>query len=482
MKKFFARLTLSGFLCTFLFGSDYDKWLQEQNNEFVQYKKTIDDEFTNMLKKDWQAFKTMYNPTPYKKPKPILLPIIKKEIVLPKKELEKSVIVKIKKPIFIKKDMPKKEELTPLIQKPKPIANFNQLEFDFYSTPITIEYDPKTYFNLHNTNNKSISSYWDKLNKTKYTPIIKQINSYRTLLQFNDWATYLLTYKIGFEIYQNDNMANLFTWFILSKMQYDVKVGYNDSDIYLMSTMKHELYQVAFFTLKTKRYYVLTPKGRIRKIDTLYTYKGRYPNTTKSLNFEFAGPIKLFSNIQNRTLDFEYESQKYDVKASYSADLIDFYKTFPQSDYKIYFKTTSKSTSNSLLSQLRPIVQNKTELEAVNMLLRFVQTSFKYKTDFNQFTYEKVFFPEETLFYEYSDCEDRSIMFSFLVEELLGLDVVAIKFSNHLATAVAFSSYVKGDSFNFQNKRYTMTDPTYINANVGMTMPKYINSTFKIIP
>jgi hypothetical protein len=277
-------------------------------------------------------------------------------------------------------------------------------------------------------------------------------------------------------------MANLFSWFIMSKMHYDVKVGYNDNDIYLMSTIKHKLYQVAFFTLKTKRYYVLTPKGRIKKLDSIYTYKGRYPNTINSLNFEFASPIKISSHMQSRNLDFVYESHNYDLNASYSRDLVNFYKTFPQSDYRVYFKTTSVNTANSLLKQLRPIVENKSELEAVNILLRFVQTSFKYKTDFNQFTYEKVFFPEETLFYEYSDCEDRSIIFSFLVKELTGLDVVAIKFSNHLATAVAFSSYIKGDSFNFNNKRYTMTDPTYINANVGMSMPKYANSTFKIIP
>jgi hypothetical protein len=479
MKKLILLLTL----CTFLISSEYSKWLEERNSEFIHYKKTIDEEFTDMLKKDWQAFKTMYNPTPYIKPKPIELPTIKKEIQLPKKELKKSVIVKLKIPkkiIPIEKNIIEKK--IPQIIKPKLIPNFEATEIDFYSTILAIQYDPKTNFTLHSINNESISRYWDKINQTKYKILIKQIKQYSNSLQFNDWATYLLTYKVGYKIYQDNNMANLFSWFIMSKMHYDVKVGYNDNDIYLMSTIKHKLYQVAFFTLKTKRYYVLTPKGRIKKLDSIYTYKGRYPNTINSLNFEFASPIKISSHMQSRNLDFVYESHNYDLNASYSRDLVNFYKTFPQSDYRVYFKTTSVNTANSLLKQLRPIVENKSELEAVNILLRFVQTSFKYKTDFNQFTYEKVFFPEETLFYEYSDCEDRSIIFSFLVKELTGLDVVAIKFSNHLATAVAFSSYIKGDSFNFNNKRYTMTDPTYINANVGMSMPKYANSTFKIIP
>jgi hypothetical protein len=72
-------------------------------------------------------------------------------------------------------------------------------------------------------------------------------------------------------------------------------------------------------------------------------------------------------------------------------------------------------------------------------------------------------------------------MFSYLVKKLLGLDVVGLKYSDHLASAVNFSTKVSGDSFIFEGKRYTVSDPTYINANVGMTMPQYQNSQFKII-
>ena len=136
---------------------------------------------------------------------------------------------------------------------------------------------------------------------------------------------------------------------------------------------------------------------------------------------------------------------------------------------------------SSLLSSLKPLVEGKTEIEAVNILLRFVQTAFAYKTDDEQFHYEKVFFPEETIYYPYSDCEDRSILFSYLVENLLGLDVVGLKFEDHLATAVQFSSKIDGDSFLFEGKRYTISDPTYINANAGMTMPNYKNKSFEVI-
>lgn len=461
-------------MVTLLFSSEYQKWIESQQEDFKQYKKTIDAEFTDMLKKDWQSFQTMYNPTPYRKPKPKQLPIIKDEIIIPQKEIDQSIKVTIKK-------LPE-GKLFKKIKKIKKISDFKTANFNFFSTPIHIQYDPKTYFTLQNINNESISQFWDTINPTKHQDIIQQIKNYSQALEFNDWANYLLIHQLGIYIYKDQNMANLFTWFIMSKMGYDVKVGYNNSDVYILSTVKHKLYQVAFFTLKNKKYYVLTPKGRIKKLHNIYTYKGRYPNTIKSLNFAFNKPIKLYNDIQKRNLSFEYDLIDFKIKASYSKELVDFYKSFPQSDYQVYFNTTSTQTSYSLLRQLKPIVENRSELAAVNLILRFVQTSFSYKTDQKQFTYEKVFFPEETLFYPYSDCEDRSILFRFLVEELLGLDVVAVKYSNHLTTAVAFSSSIKGDSFTYKEKQYTMADATYINANVGMSMPKYKNKSFKIIP
>ena len=72
-------------------------------------------------------------------------------------------------------------------------------------------------------------------------------------------------------------------------------------------------------------------------------------------------------------------------------------------------------------------------------------------------------------------------MFSYLVKNLLNLDVVGVRYNDHLATAVAFSSKLSGANFRYKGTRYTISDPTYINANAGMAMPQYKNSKFKII-
>ena len=126
-----------------------------------------------------------------------------------------------------------------------------------------------------------------------------------------------------------------------------------------------------------------------------------------------------------------------------------------------------------LYPSLRKAIAGKSDYEAVEILLNFVQTSLEYMTDDEQFGYERPLFPDESLYYPYCDCEDRSILFSVLVRELVGLDVVLLYYPGHLATAVCFNSDVSGDYLTVGGRKYVVCDPTYINANVGMTMPQY---------
>ena len=465
------------FISSFTIANDYQDWLKSQSTQYTEYKKSLDEEFSDMLKKDWEAFKSLRSPSPYKKPKPVVIPTIKKVVKVPKKEILKSPIVIVEpiKEVTIPK--PKK-----VIKKVQIIKNFNIANFNFYSIPISIQYDKTTSFSMKEINKKTISQFWDMMSKTNHKKLIKQIELQSDNLHLNDWAKYQLIHKLGINIFKNNNQANLFTWFILVKMKYDTKVGYSKNTIYLMSTMQHNLYQVSFFTLNKKKYYILTPSGKVGNVGSIYTYAGDYPKAKKMLSFTLFEELKFYNNLKTKSLEFKYNNKLHTIKTQYSLDLINFYKTFPQSDYNIYFSTkNSTPLSNSILVKLSPLVKGKSEIEAVNLLLRFVQTSFKYKTDQKQFDFEKVMFPEETINYPYSDCEDRSIMFSYLVKNLLNLDVVGVRYNDHLATAVAFSSKLSGDNFTYKGTRYTISDPTYINANAGMTMPQYKNSKFKII-
>jgi hypothetical protein len=64
---------------------------------------------------------------------------------------------------------------------------------------------------------------------------------------------------------------------------------------------------------------------------------------------------------------------------------------------------------------------------------------------------------------------------------LLGLKVVLVYYPGHLATAIHFTNDVRGDYLMLNGRRYTVCDPTYIGASIGMTMPGMDNSKATVI-
>ena len=67
------------------------------------------------------------------------------------------------------------------------------------------------------------------------------------------------------------------------------------------------------------------------------------------------------------------------------------------------------------------------------------------------------------------------------MRDLLALKVVLVYYPGHLATAIHFSNDVRGDYLMLSGTRYTICDPTYIGASVGMTMPDMDNSKATVI-
>lgn len=163
-------------------------------------------------------------------------------------------------------------------------------------------------------------------------------------------------------------------------------------------------------------------------------------------------------------------------------NLIDFYDTYPQCRWDVHaLASLSDHAKGKLYPVLKTTIAGKTDAEAANILINFVQTAFEYKTDQEQFGRERSLFPDETLYYDYSDCEDRAILFSALVRELLGLDAVLLYYPNHLATAVHFDEDVLGDYIELDDRKYIVCDPTYVGADIGRTMPGMDNQTAEVI-
>lgn len=457
---------------------DYADFLKSQQDSFQQYKDERDSEFMGFLKEQWTEFKVHKGLVRDPKPKPVKIPVAE-----PLKT----------EPVYIKKSKPVKKIVVPeyvstkkdIVSPPKekagePVA----IEILFYATPLKILGELKLPGKINGpVNKKLITTFWDKMSQSDYDTFIKQAYQFKKEMKLNDWGYHYMLYRFGMKQFAGDgNLANLFVWFMSSKTGFESRIGYDSEKIFLLMPSRNRLFSVPFLTLQSRKYYSLTFDGKPYKFKSLYTYKGKYPKAEKLMDYRITQSPQLSSQLRKKVLTFSYKQKNYSVSTQFNKNLVTFFRYYPQTNIKVYFDALiSPETEYTLVKALKPAIQNKSEAEAVNFLLRFVQKSFRYKTDDGQFGREKYLLPEETLYYPYSDCEDRSILFAFLVKRLVGLDVVGLDYPGHIATAVKFNNNFPGDYVVINNKKYMVCDPTYINARLGMAMPKFKSKKPEIV-
>jgi len=453
--------------------NEFQQWMQQQSQgvaaqkkEFQEYKDKRDKEFTDFLKAHWKAVDIVKGDVLDEAPKPDVMPVASPPPE-PPVPVEKPVVVTVPKPVVTKVPV-----TAPLVVAPKG----RPITIDFFGRPVRFYYDARLRHRLaSNINKNAVSDYWSTLSRADYDDLLKQLDAQKESLQLNDWAYASLIHELASGINNNRrNESALLSWFLLAKSGYRARIAYNNNAVYLLVPSRQEMFEVSYFTFGGTRYYAVEFGGDKQKLGQVYTYDGEYPDTTKDFDMRVTPVVASNDKGERRHLSFTFEGKKYNIEVTYDRGRVKFFSTYPQLNLNLYFGSgVYKATATPLQKQLAAHMQGMSEQQAVNFLLRFVQTSLKYETDEQQFGEENYLFPEETLFYPYSDCEDRAVLFAWLVQSLLNLQVIGLDYPGHVATAIRFNEPVAGDSVNYKGQRFIVADPTYINANAGMTMPDF---------
>jgi hypothetical protein len=458
------------------FKEDREKGLQALANEFSDYVEKQDKAYSAYLKQRWEEYQIFQGLAAPQEPKPEIVP----EYEEPTKPLPFNPIP-VRKPVPDEGPVFVPAPVLPRITRQEP-DDFpsHEKSFQFYGFPIVFDYDPKlAAVKLQGQpNEEAISQAFDQLSQSNYNSLLEQFYDYSQMLNLNDLGYYRLLSQTAQSLAPNDeNTQKILNWFLLVRSGYKAKVAYFDRDIFILLPIKNQVYDVKYFQLDGLTYYLL--EGNTTNI---YTYKKDFPDAQKLFDLNLHKSIALGEETLNKAIPFQYEGKDYNITVNYNKNVIDFYQDYPLADIKIYFDAmVSPEAKASLSEALLPLISGMSEVEAVNFLLHFVQTGFDYQTDQEQFGYEKFFFAEEAFHYPYCDCEDRSVLFSYLVQSLTKLRVIGLNYPGHVATAVCFNEDVGGDYLDFEGLKYVVSDPTYINAPVGLTMPQYKNQEAKIV-
>jgi len=447
----------------------FERAKQGQLEGFEDYRAKNDSIFAKFIIDGWHEAKFE---NPFEKEgtqKPLSKPIFKEEEEMPSRSWENIAIDTI---VYLKIDQP--EQLESTAHYPE----LSQVRLSYAGAEINLRYPvelPKISGN--GSEEKRLSDYWLKASETGYHVLIDDLLSIKETYMLPDYAFYLMVKSFVENSGAEEDDQVYQTWFLMSKAFYACKIGFSGGSPYLLLGVKGRIFDRPYFSEDQIRYYAL---GNVSA--ELYTYNSPEKGKLNPLDLRIKSPIDLPLLPENRQLTFDHSENSIEVKIFYNKNVAHLAEGFPTSDLSNYLSSSAcLLLKKSLHKEFDARLEGLQQLDKVRFLLAFVQ-SMPYKKDHDQFGQERIFYPDEFLSHEYSDCEDRVVFLSYLIREFVDVDAVAITFPNHAALALHIETKVEGQHVVYEDKKYTICDPTYFGAPVGAVIPDADFERAKIVP
>lgn len=456
----------------------YKQFRQQVIGKYNDFRNEVNRKYADFLRNVWEEYKKK---PAIPKPKDEDLP----PVVIPEDDRKKAIKnnpIVIKDVVTPPEPQPQPQPIAPIKENQQPQEKI--VTFMFYETECKIRFPQHGTFVLQTCDKNILADAWEKLSEVDYDNVIRDCLILREQHKLCDWAYLNMLKTMSETCFGKTNEATMLAAYIYCQSGYDMRIGVNDGKVYLLYASRHVIYDMEYYSINGKYYYPLEKSN-----GNMFICDVSYPEE-KPLDLSMSRAMSLaYASTDEKTI----QSERYpEMKAviGINKNLIDFYSTYPSSMidndfmtcWAIYANTPmDEDTKNKLYVNIKSLLEGLNAKEAVERLLNFVQTGFVYEYDDKVWGCDRAFFSEETLYYPYCDCEDRSILFSRLVRDILGLKVILVYYPGHLATAVRFEDGVNGDHIAIGNDKYTICDPTYIGAPIGMTMPGMDNQAARVI-
>lgn len=469
----------------------YDQFVKEAEKEYADFREKANREYEEFLRKPW-------TPTPVKPPMPAPPDPSPKPTVIDddddngdggKKKIIEDRPIKIDTIVLTPKPKPQPQPIAPIPQEPIPIK-LPDVNVTFYGTTMSVRGTGIGSLNVGSCSEDAIATAWRSLcDNPSVNNLIRDCLSLREDYTIPDWGYLQLLDAIASKIVTSNRNSQVFLMgYLFNQSGYKMRYAIDDAGrLVVLFGYKGYIYDTTYIIRDGEKFYTYNAAADAKSMRVCFN--GMPKERSLSLTIT---ELPKFAYTAGNTRDFVTHSHP-DVKATITVNknLIDFYDTYPNCTIDNSFLTkwvihgntpTSPEIKQQLYPALRKAISGKTQLQAVNLLLR-VAESFPYGYDTKIWNCDRAFWMDESWHYPLSDCEDHAINFVHLVRDLLGLDVALVYYTGHLASAVAFTEgEVYGDYMVYGNKRYYICDPTYFYANVGQSMTNIDKSSAVLIP
>ena len=362
-------------------------------------------------------------------------------------------------------------------------------EFDFFGSHIAIAIDDDCRFKLESNTNQGVSKAVGALAKNdKYTVVLQDCLDAREKLKLNDWAYYSMLIKLGETFFGGKcNEATLLSAYLYCMSGYQMRFAFDRSTrkLLILVACDQLVSGAPYCRYDGVKFFIFSNEANSGSIELEWCTYALPKEKAMSLWMkdepQFADDARL---VKHRP----YLASK-PVAYKVNKNLIDFYDTYPVpstdgDEYSrwIYYAQTpmSENAQATVYPELRKQLAGKSTFEQLRTIMYFIE-GYRYGYDDEVWGHDRAFFPDETLFYPMSDCEDHAILLSRLVRDLMGLPTALVYYPGHLAAAVCVDEDIPGDYLVTGNTKYLVCDPTIYYGDPGKTMTQMMGKPAKLI-
>ncbi len=357
----------------------------------------------------------------------------------------------------------------------------DKFQFDFYGMEAFLpQIDFKIADNITSPN--ETGSNWKAMaGQEGGVETARQLFGLAQQLGLNGYLTFRLTESYVNQRFKdsNDRARMAAIHFLMSNMGYDIRlIDLGDLFSVMMPFDQKVVYGLAPKTLDNRKYYLLLPQGYNSKSNEVRFTTCMLPNDAlgKTSDLRLTGLSLPF-----KPKEFEISRNGMTLKGVVNENLKNLLHRYPQMPAGDFASSwIDQSLREDIVNQVKTQMEGMSEKQAINTLMSLCHYGFKYSTDQQYHGFEKPYFFEENFLWDYNDCEDRAIFFSYLVWNALGLPCQLIQYPGHESVTIATVSDINGCYYDTDGVKYYSSDPTYIGSSIGQVMPTFKTTAPKI--
>lgn len=365
------------------------------------------------------------------------------------------------------------------------------ITLDFYGDSLVFPVEQSVYVSIKEPLSKaSITNFYTALKSAPYQPIVQKLLQYRDEKKLDDWFYYQLIRTTAEKLSPKAadyHRYTLYKWFLLNESGYSATTRFRNDTLLLYVRSEQIIYDIPYYMQNDKQYVCLNYHDYNNQVNvdaasfstlSLFT-EGNNPFSYKVTQL----PVIKKNNYTVKQLQFDYKNKEYSFNVLLDQQVQKIFTNYPVVDYASQFNIPiSQTTYNSLVPLLRDAVRNMNQQQGVDYLMQFTRSAFLFETDTKAYGKEKRLSVEQTLFYDYSDCEDRSAFFFFLVKEIYQLPMIVLSYPTHITIAVQFDKPV-GTSIVYNGESYSVCEPTpqKKNLRIGELLPSLKKQAYEVV-